>query len=66
MLSVSLDYPFLIALSDFSKVSNVYLHLIGLIVKLFIFILLLIKGRRCRDRMEVGFTTICAISAYHH
>ena len=63
MLPVSLDYPFLIALSDFS---NVYLHLIGLIVKLFIVLLLLSKGRRCRDRMEVGFTTICAISAYHH
>ena len=23
-------------------------------------------GRRGRDRMVVGFTTICAISAYHH
>jgi len=23
-------------------------------------------GRRGRDRMEVGFTTTCAISAYHH
>jgi len=25
-----------------------------------------IEGRRCRDRMVVGFTTICEISAYHH
>jgi len=24
------------------------------------------RGRRGRDRMVVGFTTICAISAYHH
>ena len=24
------------------------------------------RGRRGRDRMEVGFTTTCAISAYHH
>jgi hypothetical protein len=23
-------------------------------------------GRRCRDRMVVGFTTTCAMSAYHH
>jgi hypothetical protein len=25
-----------------------------------------IRGLRGRDRMLVGFTTICAISAYHH
>ena len=24
------------------------------------------KSRGCRDRMVVGFTNICAISAYHH
>ena len=24
------------------------------------------RGRRSRDRMVVGFTTTCAISAYHH
>jgi hypothetical protein len=24
------------------------------------------RGRRGRDRMVVGFTTTCAISAYHH
>jgi hypothetical protein len=24
------------------------------------------RGRRGRDRMVVGFTTICATSAYHH
>jgi hypothetical protein len=24
------------------------------------------EGRRGRDRMAVGFTTTCAISAYHH
>ena len=23
-------------------------------------------GRRCRDRMKVGFRTPCSISAYHH
>jgi hypothetical protein len=23
-------------------------------------------GRRGRDRMVIGFTTSCAISAYHH
>jgi hypothetical protein len=25
-----------------------------------------LKGRRGRDRMVDGFTTTCAISAYHH
>jgi hypothetical protein len=25
-----------------------------------------LKVRRGRDRMVVGFTTICAINAYHH
>jgi hypothetical protein len=30
---------------------------------IFIFIL---RGRRGRDRMVVGFTTTCTISAYHH
>jgi hypothetical protein len=25
-----------------------------------------LKGRRGRDRMVIKFTTICAISAYHH
>ena len=24
------------------------------------------RGRRGRDRMVVGFTTTCTISAYHH
>jgi hypothetical protein len=24
------------------------------------------RGRRGRDRLVVGFTTTCAISAYHH
>ena len=24
------------------------------------------RGRRGRDRMVVGFITMCAISAYHH
>jgi len=24
------------------------------------------RGRRCCDRMVVGFTTACAISAYHN
>ena len=24
------------------------------------------RGRRCRDRIVVGFTTTCAICAYHH
>jgi len=24
------------------------------------------RGRRGRDRMIVGFTTTCAVSAYHH
>jgi len=24
------------------------------------------RGRRGRDRMVVGFTTTCVISAYHH
>ena len=24
------------------------------------------NGRRGRDRMVVGFTTTCAVSAYHH
>ena len=25
-----------------------------------------IRGRRGRDRVVIGFTTICAISIYHH
>jgi len=25
-----------------------------------------VRGRRGRDRLVVGFTTTCAISAYHH
>ena len=25
-----------------------------------------VRGRRGRDRIVVGFTTTCAISAYHH
>ena len=25
-----------------------------------------IRGHHCRDRIVVGFTTICASSAYHH
>jgi hypothetical protein len=25
-----------------------------------------VRGRRRRDRIVVGFTTTCAISAYHH
>jgi hypothetical protein len=28
--------------------------------------ILTIMGRRGRERMAVGFTTTCAISAYHH
>jgi len=28
--------------------------------------LITIWGRHSRDRMVVGFTTTCAISAYHH
>jgi hypothetical protein len=30
------------------------------------FIFIFMWGRRGRDRLVVGFTTICAISAYHH
>jgi len=26
----------------------------------------IVWGRRARDRMVVGLTTTCAISAYHH
>jgi len=26
----------------------------------------ILRGRRRRDRMVVGFTATCAISAYHH
>ena len=29
-------------------------------------IILSVMGRRGSDRMEVGFTTTCAISAHHH
>jgi len=29
-------------------------------------VLFLYKHRGCRDRMVVGFTITCAISAYHH
>jgi len=27
---------------------------------------LIIRGRRCRNRMVIGFTTNYAISAYHY
>ena len=30
------------------------------------YIILFERGRRCRDRLVVGFTTTCAISAYYH
>jgi hypothetical protein len=29
-------------------------------------ILLVVRGHRGHDRMVVGFTTTCAINAYHH
>ena len=34
--------------------------------EVFILITAYIRGRRGRDRMVVGFTTTCAISAYYH
>jgi hypothetical protein len=30
------------------------------------FVLEMLSGRRGRDRVVVGFTTTCSISAYHH
>jgi hypothetical protein len=30
------------------------------------FVLSWVRGRRGRDRMVVGFTTTCTITAYHH
>jgi hypothetical protein len=38
-----------------------YRQLLSVIIWLFHF-----RGRRCRDRMVVGFTTTYAISAYHY
>jgi hypothetical protein len=51
MLPVSLDCPFLITDSVFS---NVYLYT------------MYSRDRRVLDRMVVGYTTTCAISAYNH
>jgi hypothetical protein len=31
-----------------------------------LFVYLFVLARRSRDRMIVGFTTACVISAYHH
>jgi hypothetical protein len=38
-----------------------YIQLLSVLIWLFHF-----RGRRCRDRMVVGFTTTYAISAYHY
>ena len=44
------------------------MHIVAL--KAYIFMMFLckrkVRGRRGRDRMVVGFTTTCAISAYPH
>jgi len=35
-------------------------------IVLLLFFLSTVRGRRGRDHMVIGFTTTCAISAYHH
>ena len=40
-------------------------------IELYIYVFIMkihikLRGHRCRDRMVDGFTTTCAISAYHH
>ena len=44
----------------------VFILLFSIFVLSFVFLLLCSRSRRGRDRMLVGFTTVCAISAYHH
>jgi hypothetical protein len=39
---------------------------IDYILRSLTFSLIITGGRRCHDRMVVGFTTTYAISAYHH
>jgi len=49
------------------KFTNLILRLVPRAVRvLFDKKLLSSSGRRCRDRVVVGFTTTYAISAYHH
>jgi hypothetical protein len=42
-----------------------YLFVYGVVV-LFPSFFILLRGRHCRDRMVVGFTTTCTIGVYHH
>jgi len=46
-----------------SRLMKLYLYIAHLGDKWFI---IMIRGRRGRYRMVVGFRTTCAISAYHH
>jgi len=50
-------------MSEFKNLINVVIRKLGKLVHKQNCSLV---GRRCRDRMVVGFTTIYAISAYHH
>ena len=38
----------------------------GHVLKTYLFFTFVMRGRRGRDRMVVGFTTTCASSAYQH
>jgi hypothetical protein len=50
------------------KLDHIMLYLVILAIRIFVGegIIKVKRGRHGRHRMVVGFTTICAISAYHH
>jgi hypothetical protein len=51
-----------------TEMSLLYLHIIVVIYQRYVCMTYSVRGcrGRARDRMVVGFTTTCAISAYHH
>ena len=59
-----------ISLSDYLQVSALCMENIALLAATYIKVtnkqFIRRGGRRCRDRMVVGFATTYAISAYHH
>ena len=44
---------------------DIHIVFVGFLL-LIVLLRILPRGRRCRDRMVVGFTTTYAISAYRH
>ena len=53
-------------MKDILKTFIIFMYLIPFIIVLMFSCKNLQKSCRARDRMVVGFTTICAIGAYRH